>query len=290
MSKFPYKIQDEVLFLLYHINTSLLVLGSNILQSLKTVLEPDECENKGKDQNQENENNKAQKRKKVSKRYKELQDQFKEVNPEEKIQLQKHLQDAQGCVLLWKLKNYLQRSYDGITDAKIRQYSPLADKKLYDKFVSRKGKTDFNPKDVLNKIRDTNFVKQYLEFKTFMSDLVDDSDTEVNDEKSGDNSDGGEYLKNSGCSVEKAENETTVTEKITLGNSILQNSVLEKSATEHLVTEDSIGESSTKQVRPKKIDKVKNIFFARRSSRKHKKNIHKYMSESELDIEFSDSN
>ncbi|GAB6029016.1 hypothetical protein CHUAL_004804 [Chamberlinius hualienensis] len=99
--------------------------------------------------------------------------------PENVLPLQDCMNASQGCLLLLLLKQHLKEMY-GLTDGKIRLYSPAEQAKVFEKTISRRTVAPFMPKvtlDTLGKgsspivysVEDKrNLVQQYLEFKDLM--------------------------------------------------------------------------------------------------------------------------
>ncbi|CAI5666931.1 unnamed protein product [Oreochromis niloticus] len=186
---FPYQTQEEPLFIMHHIDITLSVSGSNLLQSFKECLrkEPIRHEKKMK-------MNKKKKKKKHSRRrnYSSDDDDDDEKDDEESsstssssdeeedvVQRRKgsdsdsDLEDedavmdrlpentkpllefasaSQGILLLLVLKQHLKNLY-GFSDSKIQKYSPTESAKVYDKAVNRKSKVHFNPSQTLDYLR-----------------------------------------------------------------------------------------------------------------------------------------
>nr|CAD7572287.1 unnamed protein product [Timema californicum] len=111
--------------------------------------------------------------------------------PEDTTTLQDCITASQGCLLLLVLKDHLKELY-GISDAKITQYSPSESAKIYEKAVSRKSHSCFDPKATILKLKQGSppsvldeasrkaLVDQYLDFKQLMLKFdPDDDDDEI---------------------------------------------------------------------------------------------------------------
>ncbi|XP_044741697.1 nipped-B-like protein A [Chrysoperla carnea] len=107
--------------------------------------------------------------------------------PEDTQPLQSCITAAQGCLLLLVLKQHLKDTY-GISDSKILQYSPTETAKVYEKAVTRKANSIFNPKATLTRLKQgtpppvldevgrKDLVSQYVDFKQLMLKLDPDDD------------------------------------------------------------------------------------------------------------------
>ncbi|XP_068608687.1 nipped-B-like protein B [Brachionichthys hirsutus] len=183
---FPYQTQEEPLFIMHHIDITLSVSGSNLLQSFKEALqkEPLQKEKKKKmkkkkkkqprrrkhssdddeDDDDEEESSSASStsdedddvvhRRKKTRRGSdsgsdmEDEDAVMERLPENPDPLLDFASASQGILLLLVLKQHLKNLY-GFSDSKIQKYSPTESAKVYDKAVSRKSRVHFNPRQTL---------------------------------------------------------------------------------------------------------------------------------------------
>ncbi|BES94983.1 unnamed protein product [Nesidiocoris tenuis] len=184
MAYFPYQVQDEPLFIIHHIDVMLSVTGTNLLQSFRESLIPINPE-QGQEGYAPNED--------------EDEDEDEETLlsriPEDTTALQQCLTASQGCLLLLVLKQHLKTLY-GFNDAKITQYSPTESSKVYEKSVSRKSNSKFNPKGTIQKLKQGTppavldeearraLVTEYLEFKTLVMNL-DPDDCDDDDDGGG---------------------------------------------------------------------------------------------------------
>nr|XP_046230499.1 nipped-B-like protein B isoform X2 [Scatophagus argus] len=189
---FPYQTQEEPLFIMHHIDITLSVSGSNLLQSFKESLrkEPVKQEKKMKTKKKKKKKKKPQRRKhssdeddddddddeesssdssssdeddEVVHRPKKsvISDSDSEVEdedalmdrlPENPIPLLDFASASQGILLLLVLKQHLKNLY-GFSDSKIQKYSPTESAKVYDKAVNRKSKVHFNPRQTLDYLK-----------------------------------------------------------------------------------------------------------------------------------------
>lgn len=186
LAYFPYVVQDEPLYLIHQIDLLISMAGTNILATFKECLKPNE------------------------KMLDVLEDDDDEEDPEillkrlpdNTLEVQRCITSAQACMLLLILKEHLKDMY-GLTDSKISRYSP-SEPKIYEKAVTRKNVTDFNPTttiDVIKKQHEQKFssrseeinanqlndeekmdiVLKYLDFKQLMLKL-DPEDVDSDEE------------------------------------------------------------------------------------------------------------
>uniref|UniRef100_A0A8D0D6G7 Nipped-B protein n=1 Tax=Sander lucioperca TaxID=283035 RepID=A0A8D0D6G7_SANLU len=193
---FPYQTQEEPLFIMHHIDITLSVSGSNLLQSFKEVrnfLQRRKHSSDEDDEDEDDEQSMVHRRKKPaacdSDGDMEDEDAVMDRLPENSIPLLDFASSSQGILLLLVLKQHLKNLY-GFSDSKIQKYSPTESAKVYDKAVNRKSKVHFNPRQTLNYLKsdlantdlshDTkrNIVKQYLDFKVLMEHLDRDEEDE----------------------------------------------------------------------------------------------------------------
>uniref|UniRef100_A0A3Q1ETJ2 Nipped-B protein n=1 Tax=Acanthochromis polyacanthus TaxID=80966 RepID=A0A3Q1ETJ2_9TELE len=210
---FPYQTQEEPLFIMHHIDITLSVSGSNLLQSFKEVSDckkkkhhhsrrkkysSDEDEDEDEDEDSSSESSSsdeddetAHRRKKsaASDSDSEDEDAVMDRLPENPNPLLEFASASQGILLLLVLKQHLKNLY-GFSDSKIQKYSPTESAKVYDKAVNRKSKVHFNPGQTLHYLKSDlantelsdeikrNIVKQYLDFKVLMEHLDRDEEDE----------------------------------------------------------------------------------------------------------------
>ncbi|XP_033973691.1 nipped-B-like protein A isoform X3 [Trematomus bernacchii] len=192
---FPYQSQEEPLFIMHHIDITLSVSGSNLLQTFKELLlkEPRRKEKKikvlkqmsdGEDEEEKihcdsprsneegnNENEDVVRRpKKVKKPVPEsessesdledldLEDVEKVMRllPDNPTGLLDFANSVQGILLLLVLKQHLKNQY-GFSDGKIQKYSPTESAKVYDKAVNRKNTVVFHPRQTIDFISNNMF-------------------------------------------------------------------------------------------------------------------------------------
>uniref|UniRef100_A0A671YBR7 Nipped-B protein n=1 Tax=Sparus aurata TaxID=8175 RepID=A0A671YBR7_SPAAU len=186
---FPYQTQDEPLFIMHHIDITLSVSGSNLLQSFKEVRKKKKKKKKHSSDEEEEEEVVVHRRKKSAGSDSDSEDEDALIDrlPENPDPLLDFASASQGILLLLVLKQHLKNLY-GFSDSKIQKYSPTESAKVYDKAVNRKSKVHFNPRQTLNFLKyDTanmdlsyetkkNIVKQYLDFKVLMEHLDRDEE------------------------------------------------------------------------------------------------------------------
>ncbi|XP_029371793.1 nipped-B-like protein A isoform X2 [Echeneis naucrates] len=188
---FPYQSQEEPLFIMHHIDITLSVSGSNLLQSFKESLrkEPvpqekkmkmkkkkrkkqsrrrkyssddDDDEDQDEDQSssssssseEDNEVVDRQKKSVVSDCDSDMDDEDAVMGrlPENPDPLLDFASASQGILLLLVLKQHLKNLF-GFSDSKIQKYSPTESAKVYDKAVNRKSKVHFDPRQTLNYVK-----------------------------------------------------------------------------------------------------------------------------------------
>ncbi|KAK5642643.1 hypothetical protein RI129_008810 [Pyrocoelia pectoralis] len=168
LAYFPYVVEDEVLFLIYHIDIMLSSSGTDVLLSFQkgSVVDSRQQFAALDDDNDE------------------------EVLIEDSSHFKACLSAAQGCWLLATLRQHLKKLYR-INDNNIRQYSPYKSAKLYEKAIGRHNIAHFNPTSALNILKGISFpedrkdlIRQYLDFKHLMLTIdKDDADSNVKSSK-----------------------------------------------------------------------------------------------------------
>ncbi|XP_073685456.1 nipped-B-like protein B [Garra rufa] len=176
---FPFQSQEEPLFIMHHVDITLSVSGSNLLQSFKESLlkEPRPREKKkkrGKKYGSEEEDESSRgsssdsdssdevirRRKKPKRSAAVNSDSDSDLDLEDVDKVMQRLPDnpeplldfanaSQGILLLLMLKQHLKNLY-GFSDSKIQKYSPTESAKVYDKAVNRKANVHFNPRQTLD--------------------------------------------------------------------------------------------------------------------------------------------
>ncbi|XP_074424885.1 nipped-B-like protein isoform X3 [Larus michahellis] len=205
---FPYQTQEEPLFIMHHIDITLSVSGSNLLQSFKESMVKDKKKERkpSSDEETESESNsgseseseeEASKPRRLRKRVDSDSDSDEEndINavmkclPENSAPLIEFANVSQGILLLLMLKQHL-KNLCGFSDSKIQKYSPSESAKVYDKAINRKTGVHFHPKQTLDFLRTDmanskiteevkrSIVKQYLDFKLLMEHLDPDEEEE----------------------------------------------------------------------------------------------------------------
>ncbi|XP_070070031.1 nipped-B protein isoform X2 [Drosophila takahashii] len=182
LAYFPYVVQDEPLYLIHQIDLLISMAGTHLLATFKDHLKPSDKEGDILEDDDDVE---------------DPQVLFNRL-PEDMTEIKKCITSAQACMLLLILKEHLKDMY-GITDSKISRYSP-SEQKLYEKAVTRRSVTDFNPKTTIDMIKkqmsqqllstDIHFpftkeekldlVIKYLDFKKLMLKLdPEDGDSDA---------------------------------------------------------------------------------------------------------------
>ncbi|XP_040276898.1 nipped-B-like protein [Bufo bufo] len=203
LAGFPYQSQEEPLFIMHHIDITLSVSGSNLLQSFReSMVKGGKRKKKSKGESEE-ENNASEeevvvvKPRRARRRAAEESDSDDEDNidyvlnclPDDAAPLIEFANASQGILLLLVLKQHL-KNLCGFSDSKIQKYSPSESAKIYDKAINRKTGVHFHPKQTLEflkrdmvnkKINDDikrTIAKQYLDFKLLMEHLDPDEEEE----------------------------------------------------------------------------------------------------------------
>ncbi|XP_064901030.1 nipped-B-like protein isoform X4 [Columba livia] len=205
---FPYQTQEEPLFIMHHIDITLSVSGSNLLQSFKESMVKDKKKERKPSSDEETESDsnsvseseseeEASKPRRLRKRVDSDSDSDEEndVNavmkclPENSAPLIEFANVSQGILLLLMLKQHL-KNLCGFSDSKIQKYSPSESAKVYDKAINRKMGVHFHPKQTLDFLQSDmanskiteevkrSIVKQYLDFKLLMEHLDPDEEEE----------------------------------------------------------------------------------------------------------------
>ncbi|XP_035208995.1 nipped-B-like protein isoform X2 [Stegodyphus dumicola] len=194
---FPYKTQDEPLFIMYHSDIMLSISGSNLLQTFQEALL-----NRQKPQSIEQNPMNPE----VDDCDEDDFDTILERLPEDISILRECIAASQGCKLLLYLKQTLKEMYC-FTDDKIQQYSPNEATIVYEKSLNRKLHVQFHPETVINFILNEDLkdkldaerrelTQQYVHFKQLM--------LKIDPINYGDDSNEAEYV--AACSAAKESN------------------------------------------------------------------------------------
>uniref|UniRef100_A0A8C4ZDP8 Nipped-B protein n=1 Tax=Gadus morhua TaxID=8049 RepID=A0A8C4ZDP8_GADMO len=201
---FPYQSQEEPLFIMHHIDITLSVSGSNLLQTFKEVRlegsgdrcscslrrrrrseeeEKMNCDSPGSDEarsghSEDDEEEVVRRPKKSRKPVAESESSESDLEdldiedaekvlrrlPENPTALMDFANAVQGILLLLVLKQHLKNQY-GFSDSKIQKYSPTESAKIYDKAVNRKSTVHFNPRQTLD------FISNNIAHATLTNDI-----------------------------------------------------------------------------------------------------------------------
>ncbi|KAK0139474.1 Nipped-B-like protein [Merluccius polli] len=213
LAYFPYQTQEEPLFIMHHVDVTLSVSGSNLLQSFKESLRKNPARKKkmrktppqgkkpcsGAEENDERDNarsnpcdeddEEAVSRPKESSPQPPESESDSDSDLEDVDEVMERLPDrpgpllefssaSQGVLLLLVLKQHLKTLY-GFSDGKIQKYSPTDPAKVYDKAVNRKSNVRFDPRQTLDFLN-TGLVGSDLscQFKLLMEHLDRDEEDE----------------------------------------------------------------------------------------------------------------
>ncbi|XP_053304094.1 nipped-B-like protein [Spea bombifrons] len=197
---FPYQSQEEPLFIMHHIDITLSVSGSNLLQSFKESMVTGKRKVKRRPSEAGSESDSEEeviRPRKARRRVNSESDSDNEDDveyvlsclPDSAAPLIDFANASQGILLLLMLKQHL-KNLCGFSDSKIQKYSPSESAKVYDKAINRKTAVHFHPKQTLEflkrdmartKINDDvkrTIAKQYLDFKLLMEHLDPDEEEE----------------------------------------------------------------------------------------------------------------
>ncbi|XP_029434550.1 nipped-B-like protein isoform X2 [Rhinatrema bivittatum] len=199
---FPYQTQEEPLFIMHHIDITLSVSGSNLLQSFKESLVKDRKKEEKSSSEEEEESSESDSEEEVIRprrtRRRANSDSDSEDDdidnvlrclPDNSAPLLEFANASQGILLLLMLKQHI-KNLCGFSDSKIQKYSPSESAKVYDKAINRKTGIHFHPKQTLEFLRSDmaltkiddevkrTITKQYLDFKLLMEHLDPDEDEE----------------------------------------------------------------------------------------------------------------
>uniref|UniRef100_A0A672MA55 Nipped-B protein n=1 Tax=Sinocyclocheilus grahami TaxID=75366 RepID=A0A672MA55_SINGR len=201
LAYFPYQSQEEPLFIMHHIDITLSVSGSNLLQTFKEVSVLKNSGDEEYDDNDYEEDEEGQRvrkpkptegaRQSESDSDSDLEDAdaVMERLPDDTTSLLDFARASQGILLLLVLKQHLKNLY-GFSDSKIQKYSPTESAKVYDKAVNRKSSVYFSPRQTIDFLQNDEvhdemtyelkrkIVKQYLDFKLLMEHLDPDEEDE----------------------------------------------------------------------------------------------------------------
>uniref|UniRef100_A0A3B3Q6V8 Nipped-B protein n=1 Tax=Paramormyrops kingsleyae TaxID=1676925 RepID=A0A3B3Q6V8_9TELE len=194
---FPFQSQEEPLFIMHHIDITLSVSGSNLLQSFKESLQkeiksqekPREMPQKdGSEEDEDNgpsSGNNSSDEDEVVRRSKKPKQAVVAVDSDSDLDSDLEIEDvdrvmqrlpsnpgplldfanaSQGILLLLVLKQHLKSLY-GFSDSKIQKYSPTESAKVYDKAVNRKANVHFSPRQTLEFLSN-NMYKADLSYET----------------------------------------------------------------------------------------------------------------------------
>ncbi|ROL54214.1 Nipped-B-like protein B [Anabarilius grahami] len=186
---FPYQSQEEPLFIMHHVDITLSVSGSNLLQSFKEAScflnhssllkeprpqekkkkkrgkkygseEEDESSRESSSDSDSSDDDVIRRPKKPRRAAAVNSDSDSDLDIEDVDKVMLRLPDnpnplldfanaSQGILLLLMLKQHLKNLY-GFSDSKILKYSPTESAKVYDKAVNRKANVHFNPRQTLD--------------------------------------------------------------------------------------------------------------------------------------------
>uniref|UniRef100_A0A672MRZ4 Nipped-B protein n=1 Tax=Sinocyclocheilus grahami TaxID=75366 RepID=A0A672MRZ4_SINGR len=198
---FPFQSQEEPLFIMHHVDITLSVSGSNLLQSFKEVFFYPFTSSRGS--SSDSSDDVIRRPKKPRRSTAVNSDSDSDLDLEDVDKVMQRLPDnpeplldfanaSQGILLLLMLKQHLKNLY-GFSDSKIQKYSPTESAKVYDKAVNRKANVHFNPRQTLDYLTNNlsnadltydvkrRVVRQYLDFKVLMERLDPDEEDEEGD-------------------------------------------------------------------------------------------------------------
>ncbi|CEF70691.1 Nipped-B-like protein [Strongyloides ratti] len=129
LALFPYQVLDEPLYVINTADNIISLHGNDILANIKQMLLPKETIHEVSHMDEDVEFT-------AEFIYRRL--------PEDKSQIFELMNNRQACVLLNALKLFLMKMY-GLNELKVKEYSPSEQAKVYEKPVTRKNISIFNP-------------------------------------------------------------------------------------------------------------------------------------------------
>ncbi|XP_022651333.1 nipped-B-like protein A [Varroa destructor] len=189
---FPYLVQDEPLFVMHHIDIHLSVSGTGLLHNFREQLS-----RRGGQEQQRNDQRRLG-NESDSDDDDDLESLIERL-PQDTRVAQECMISSHACVLLLLCKQALKEIY-GLTDARIAQYSPNEQAKVYEKQVSRKVGVHFSPSLTLEKLKEPGgsldvkqhldedgkraLVEQYIHFRQLMLS-IDPNDDDQDEQPQG---------------------------------------------------------------------------------------------------------
>ncbi|OQR79216.1 nipped-B protein-like [Tropilaelaps mercedesae] len=187
---FPYLVQDEPLFVMHHIDIHLSVSGTGLLHNFREQL--------ARRGGQEHSDQRRLGNESDSDDDDDLESLIERLPQDTRI-AQECMISSHACILLLLCKQALKEIY-GLTDARIQQYSPNEQAKVYEKQVSRKVGVHFSPSLTLEKLKEPDgsldvkqhlddggkraLVEQYIQFRQLMLS-IDPNDDDQDDQPQG---------------------------------------------------------------------------------------------------------
>uniref|UniRef100_A0A0K0FWN9 Nipped-B protein n=1 Tax=Strongyloides venezuelensis TaxID=75913 RepID=A0A0K0FWN9_STRVS len=136
LALFPYQVLDEPLYVINTADNIISLHGNDILANIKQMLLPKETIHDVTSMDEDVEFT-------AELIYRRL--------PEDKSQIFELMNNRQACILLHALKLFLMKMY-GLNEVKVKEYSPSEQAKVYEKPVTRKNISIFNPVSCLREL------------------------------------------------------------------------------------------------------------------------------------------
>uniref|UniRef100_A0A914CW65 Nipped-B protein n=1 Tax=Acrobeloides nanus TaxID=290746 RepID=A0A914CW65_9BILA len=184
LAMFPYQVLDEPLYVIHQAELITSTTGQDILSGLKQLLLPRRISQTGQPEDDDEEFTSEI-------IYRRL--------PEDKSKIYELMRKSHACFLLLYIKTFLMKLY-GFNESKVQEYSPSEAAKVYEKPVTRKNVSVFNPEMTLQELlpgviatRDTieghiNLSQQIVYFRNMLLSLdkmdYDEDEEEMDQESS----------------------------------------------------------------------------------------------------------
>uniref|UniRef100_A0A0N5A0L1 Nipped-B protein n=1 Tax=Parastrongyloides trichosuri TaxID=131310 RepID=A0A0N5A0L1_PARTI len=136
LALFPYQVMDEPLYVINNADNIISLHGNDILANIKQMLLPKETIHEVPNMDEDTEFT-------PEFLYRRL--------PEDKSQIFELMNNRQACILLHALKLFLMKMY-GLNEVKVKEYSPSEQAKVYEKPITRKNISIFNPISCLREL------------------------------------------------------------------------------------------------------------------------------------------
>lgn len=143
LATFPYAILDDILFVMYQIDTVILVRLTQIMQQASEILsyEPNSC----------------------------TESKINGLNDTSKAKLSKLMNISDGCITLYKIKKYLGKAYS-VSEKLLDEYNTYTPIKGYEKPIKKNDKVVYNVK----RFNNDSLLNRFERLKSFLVKLTVD--------------------------------------------------------------------------------------------------------------------